>query len=75
MLEDTLNKENNQTKNVESTALGACKVAMIGSGIDIYNLKNSKGKSLKPIEKNIVPLSKKYDDWRSYILDILKISQ
>ena len=75
MLADTLNKEINQPKNVESTALGACKVAMIGSGIDIYNLKNSKGKSLKPIEKNIVPLSKKYDDWRSYILDILKISQ
>ena len=74
MLADTLNKEINQPDNVESTALGACKVAMIGSKIDIFSLKNTEGKSFKPIEENIVTLSKRYGDWKSFVLNILKFN-
>jgi glycerol kinase len=74
MLADTLNKEINQPDNVESTALGACKVAMIGSKIDIFSLKNTEGKSFKPIEENIEILSKRYGDWKSFVLNILKFN-
>ena len=74
MLADTLNKEINQPDNVESTALGACKVAMIGSKIDIFSLKNTEGKSFKPIEENIEALSKRYGDWKSFVLNILKFN-
>ena len=74
MLADTLNKEINQPDNVESTALGACKVAMIGSKIDIFSLKNTEGKSFKPIEENIETLLKRYGDWKSFVLNILKFN-
>ena len=74
MLADTLNKEINQPDNVESTALGACKVAMIGSKIDIFSLKNTEGKSFKPIEENIETLSKRYRDWKSFVLNILNFN-
>jgi glycerol kinase len=74
MLADTLNKEINQPDNVESTALGACKVAMIGSKIDIFSMKNTEGKSFKPIEENIEILSKRYGDWKSFVLNILKFN-
>ena len=71
---NTLNKEINQPDNVESTALGACKVAMIGTKIDIFSLKNTEGKSFKPIEENIETLSKRYGDWKSFVLNILKFN-
>jgi glycerol kinase len=74
MLADTLNKEINQPDNVESTALGACKVAMIGSKIDIFSMKNAEGKSFKPIEENIASFSRKYGDWKSFVLNILKFN-
>ena len=74
MLADTLNKEINQPDNVESTALGACKVAMIGSKIDIFSLKNTEGKSFKPIEENVLLLISRYEDWKSYVLKILKFN-
>ena len=74
MLADALNKEIKQPYNVESTALGACKVAMIGSKIDIFSLKNAEGKSFKPTEENIVTFSRKYEEWKSFVLNILKFN-
>jgi glycerol kinase len=74
MLADTLNKEINQPDNIESTALGACKVAMIGSKIDIFSMKNAEGKSFKPIKENIASFSSKYGDWKSFVLNILKFN-
>jgi hypothetical protein len=47
---------------------------MIGSKIDIFSMKNAEGKSFKPIEENIASFSRKYGDWKSFVLNILKFN-
>ena len=67
LLSDTLNKKIISPENIESTALGACIVAMIGSGtIKDFNDVNIE----KSFESSITintKLFKKYDNWKRYI--------
>ena len=67
LLSDTLNKKIISPENIESTALGACIVAMIGSGtIKDFNDVNIE----KSFESSIAintKLFKKYDNWKRYI--------
>jgi glycerol kinase len=67
LLSDSLNKEIVSPKNIESTALGACIVAMIGSGaIKDFNDVNIKKSFESSIATN-TKLLKKYDKWKRYI--------
>jgi len=72
VLSDTLGKDIIQPSNVESTALGACKVAMIGSGEDLSNIADD----YPSIYKANLDLIKVYEDnyakWKGYLLNSLK---
>jgi glycerol kinase len=70
-LADTLNKEIFQPENIESTAIGACKVCMMSSGLDIEKINNSKIKPFKPNKRFTETYSKNYTKWKSYILNSL----
>ncbi len=70
-LADTLNKEIFQPENIESTAIGACKVCMMSSGLDIEKINNSKIKPFKPNKQLTETYSKNYTKWKSYILNSL----
>ena len=50
-----MEKEILQPKNVESTALGACIVAMSASGEDLNEIKKSDVDIYKPNVENIIP--------------------
>jgi len=71
-LSDTLGKDIIQPSNVESTAIGACKVAMIGSGEDLSNITDDSPSIYKPN----LDLIKVYEDnhakWKGYLLNSLK---
>ena len=72
VLSDTLGKDIIQPSNVESTAIGACKVAMIGSGEDLSNIADDSPSIYKPN----LDLIKVYEDnhakWKGYLLNSLK---
>ena len=72
VLSDTLGKDIIQPSNVESTAIGACKVAMIGSGEDLSNITDDSPSIYKPN----LDLIKVYEDnhakWKGYLLNSLK---
>ena len=70
-LADTLDKEIFQPENIESTAIGACKVCMMSSGLDIEKINNSKIKPFKPNKGLTETYSKNYTKWKSYILNSL----
>ncbi len=70
-LADTLDKEIFQPENIESTAIGACKVCMMSSGLDIEKINNSKIKPFKPNKGLTEKYSKNYTKWKSYILNSL----
>ena len=70
-LADTLNKEIFQPENIESTAIGACKVCMMSSGLDIEKINNSKIKPFKSNKGLTETYSKNYTKWKSYILNSL----
>ena len=72
MLANSLNKEIIQPKNVESTALGACIVCMLASGLDIKNKGNGNSKSFKPKSDFVEMYTKSYDKWQAYIKNSLK---
>jgi glycerol kinase len=74
VLANTLNKEILQPENVESTAIGACKVCMMASGIDINSLNNSRIKSFKPAETHTKTYAKNYENWQLYISNSLEIN-
>tara|TARA_B100001113_G_scaffold27059_1_gene19611 strand:+ start:102 stop:1550 length:1449 start_codon:yes stop_codon:yes gene_type:complete len=70
-LSDTLQKKIIKPENVESTAVGACKIAMIGSGEDIKDIQ-TEYLSFSPninLEENY---SKSYARWKDYLLSSLK---
>ena len=73
-LANTLNKEILQPENVESTAIGACKVCMMASGIDINSLNNSKIKTFKPALTQIETYARNYENWQLYISNSLEIN-
>jgi len=73
-LADTLKKEILQPENVESTAIGACKVCMLASGIDINSLNNTKIKSFIPDQTQVKTYDKNYKSWKLYVSNSLKIN-
>ena len=68
ILANSLEKEILQPKNVESTALGACIVAMSASGEDLNEIKISDVDIYKPNVENIKISKKSYKEWKSYLI-------
>ena len=68
ILANSLEKEILQPKNVESTALGACIVAMSASGEDLNEIKKSDVDIYKPNVENIKISKKNYKEWKSYLI-------
>ena len=67
LLANTINKKIISPRNIESTALGACIVAMIGSG-DERDFKNAETeKTFIASEANVTNLHDKYEIWKEYI--------
>ena len=67
LLADTLNKKIIQPKNVESTAIGACKVCMLASGLSINNAKNDEVNVFTPNTELIKTYDRVFNDWKSYL--------
>ncbi len=72
VLSDTLGKDIIQPSNVESTAIGACKVAMIGSGEDLSNIADESSSIYKPNTDLIKVYEDNYVKWKGYLLNSLK---
>ena len=72
LLADTLQKEIVKPTNVESTAVGACKVAMIGSGKAINKISSSNLISFKPNKSLKDQFLIKYKSWKEYISNSLR---
>ena len=67
LLANTLDKKIISPRNIESTALGACIVAMIGSG-DKRDFKNAETeKTFIASKANVNHLHDKYETWKEYI--------
>ena len=67
LLANTLDKKIISPKNIESTALGACIVAMIGSG-DERDFNNTETeKTFIASEAGVTQLHEKYQIWKDYI--------
>ena len=71
-LSDTLEKEIVKPANVESTAMGACKVAMIASGEKILDIKNESKLVYKPDLNFIDAYKQNYVNWKKYLLKSIK---
>ena len=67
LLADTLNKKIIQPKNVESTAIGACKVCMLASGLSINNVKNDDVNVFTPNTELTKTYDSAFNDWKSYV--------
>ena len=72
LLADTLQKEIVKPLNVESTAVGACKVAMIGSGKAINKISSSNLISFKPNKSLKDQFLINYKSWKEYISNSLR---
>ena len=72
LLADALQKEIIKPTNVESTAVGACKVAMIGSGESIRNISSQNQSTFKPNDALKRQYSINHKSWKKYINDSLK---
>ena len=66
MLSNALNKEILTPVNVESTAIGACKVCMLSSEIDINNLSKEMNSYRPDSSLQDVNLTN-FDHWKSYV--------
>ncbi len=66
MLSNALNKEILTPVNVESTAIGACKVCMLSSEIDINNLSKEMNSYRPNSSLQDVNLTN-FDNWKSYV--------
>tara|TARA_B100001250_G_C19786116_1_gene784216 strand:+ start:102 stop:1550 length:1449 start_codon:yes stop_codon:yes gene_type:complete len=71
VLSDTLQKEIIKPENVESTALGACKVAMIGSGEEVNSIQ-TKHSSFLPNGNLKEIYDNNYTQWKEYISSSLE---
>ena len=71
LLSDTLRKEIIKPENVESTAVGACKVAMIGSGESIKEIQIMNS-SFSPNANSKEIYSKNYKLWKKYVSSSLE---
>ena len=72
VLSDTLGKDIIQPSNVESTAIGACKVAMIASGEDLSNITDDSPSIYKPNLELIKVYEDNHAKWKGYLLNFLK---
>ena len=72
ILANSLEKEILQPQNVESTALGACIVAMAASSYDLNNIKASDMDIFKPNVENTIISKKSYDEWKSYLTHTMR---
>ena len=72
ILANSLEKEILQPQNVESTALGACIVAMASSGNDLNNIIASDMDIFKPNVENTISIKKSYDEWKSYLIHTMR---
>ena len=72
LLADALQKEIIKPTNVESTALGACKVAMIGSGVNLKEISNQNLSTFKPNKDLKEQYLINHKNWKEYIIDSLK---
>ena len=72
LLADTLNKKIIQPKNVESTAIGACKVCMLASGLSINSSKNDDVNIFKPNTELTKTYDRAFNDWKSYVEKSIK---
>lgn len=72
LLADTLQKEIVKPLNVESTAVGACKVAMIGSGNALNKISSSNLISFKPNKSLKDQFLINYKSWKEYISKSLR---
>ena len=72
LLADTLNKKIIQPKNVESTAIGACKVCMLASGLSIVNAKNDDVNVFTPNSELTKTYDMAFNDWKSYVEKSIK---
>ena len=72
LLADALQKEIIKPTNVESTALGACKVAMIGSGVDLREISNQNLSTFRPNKDLKEQYLINHKNWKEYITDSLK---
>ena len=72
VLSDTLGKDIIQPSNVESTAIGACKVAMIGSGEDLSNITDDSPSIYRPNLELIKVYEDNHAKWKEYLLNSLK---
>ncbi len=66
MLSNALNKEILSPENVESTAIGACKICMLSSEIDINNLSKEMNSYIPDSSLQDVNLTN-FDNWKSYV--------
>ncbi len=66
MLSNALNKEILTPENVESTAIGACKVCMLSSEIDINNLPKEINSYRPDSSLQDINLTN-FDNWKSYV--------
>ena len=71
MLSNALNKEILTPVNVESTAIGACKVCMLSSEIDINNLTKEMN-SYKPDSSLQDVNLTNFENWKSYVSKSIK---
>ena len=71
MLSNALNKEILTPENVESTAIGACKVCMLSSGIDLNNLTRETNTYRPDSSLQDVNLTN-FDNWKSYVSKSIK---
>ena len=71
MLSNALNKEILTPVNVESTAIGACKVCMLSSEIDINNLSKEMNSYRPDSSLQDVNLTN-FDNWKSYVSKSIK---
>ena len=72
ILANSLEKEILQPKNVESTALGACIVAMCASGESLNEIEISDVDIYKPNIENIKISKKSYKEWKSYLIHSMR---
>ena len=67
ILSDTLLVNIIRPNNIESTALGACKVSMLGSGLDMNGVKSIESKVFAANQDNTKILANNYKDWSKYV--------
>ena len=67
ILANSIQKVILRPQNVESTAVGACIVAMIASGENLDDIKVSDIDLFKTDAENIKDNKKNYEEWRSYL--------